>query len=32
MKTYLLYDKKTKTYHPFMPNGIEILQKAKKRK
>ena len=32
VKTYLLYDKKTKTYHPFMPNGIEILQKAKKRK
>ena len=30
VKTYLLYDKKTKTYHPFMPNGIEILQKGKK--
>ena len=30
LKTYLLYDKKTKTYHPFMPNGIEILQKGKK--
>lgn len=32
VKTYLLYDKKTKTYHPFMPNGIEILQHAKKEK
>ena len=32
VKTYLLYDKKTKTYHPFMPNGIEILQQAKKGK
>ena len=30
VKTYLLYDQKTKTYHPFMPNGIEILQHAKK--
>ena len=30
VKTYLLYSKKTKTYHPFMPNGIEILQQAKK--
>ena len=30
VKTYLLYDKKTKTYHPFMPNGIEILKKGKK--
>ena len=32
VKTYLLYNKKTKTYHPFMPNGIEILKKAKKGK
>ena len=32
VKTYLLYNKKTKTYHPFMPNGIEILQQAKKEK
>ena len=32
VKTYLLYDKKTKAYHPFMPNGIEILQQAKKGK
>ncbi len=30
VKTYLLYDKKAKTYHPFMPNGIEIIQKGKK--
>ncbi|MFP6899504.1 MAG: hypothetical protein VCA36_01090 [Opitutales bacterium] len=30
VKTYLLYNKKTKTYHPFMPNGIEILKQAKK--
>ena len=29
VKTYLLYNKKTKTYHPFMPNGIKILKKAK---
>ena len=29
VKTYLLYNKKTKTYHPFMPNGIEILEQAK---
>ena len=32
VKTYLLYNQKTKTYHPFMPNGIEILKKAKKGK
>jgi hypothetical protein len=32
VKAYLRYDKKTKTYHPFMPNGIEILKKAKKGK
>ncbi len=32
VKTYLLYNKKTKTYHPFMPNGIEILKQAKKGK
>ena len=30
VKSYLLYNQKTKTYHPFMPNGIEILQKGKK--
>ena len=30
VKTYLLYDQKTKTYHPFMPNGIEILEQTKK--
>jgi hypothetical protein len=29
VKTYLLYNKKTKTYHPFMPNGINILKEAK---
>lgn len=29
VKTYLLYNKKTKTYHPFMPNGIKILKKAR---
>jgi hypothetical protein len=29
VKTYLLYDKESKTYHPFMPNGIKILKKAK---
>ena len=32
VKTYLIYNKKTKTYHPFMPNGIEILKQAKKGK
>ena len=32
VKTYLLYNQKTKTYQPFMPNGIEILKKAKKGK
>ena len=30
VKTYLLYDKKTRIYRPFMPNGIEILKKGKK--
>ena len=29
VKTYLLYNKNTKTYHPFMPNGIKILKKAR---
>ena len=29
VKTYLFYDKNTKTYHPFMPNGIKILKKAR---
>ncbi len=32
VKTYLLYNKKTKTYHPFMPNGIQVLREAKKLK
>jgi len=30
VKTYLLYNKKTMTYHPFMPNGIRILREARK--
>jgi hypothetical protein len=30
VKTYLLYNQKNKTYYPIMPNGIEILEKAKK--
>ena len=29
VKTYLFYDKNTKTYHPFMPNGIKILKKVR---
>jgi len=29
VKVYLLFNEKSKTYHPFMPNGIEILKKAK---
>jgi len=29
VKAYLLYDKESKTYRPFMPNGIEILKKVK---
>ena len=29
VKVYLLFNEKTKTYHPFMPNGIKILKKAK---
>jgi len=29
VKTYLLYNKKTKTYYPFMPNGIAILEQGK---
>ena len=29
VKAYLLYDKESKTYHPFMPNGIEVLKKVK---
>jgi hypothetical protein len=28
VKIYLLYNKKTKSYHPFMPNGIRILREA----
>ena len=29
VKAYLLYNAKSKTYHPFMPNGIEILKRGK---
>ena len=29
VKAYFLFNEKTKTYHPFMPNGIKILKKAK---
>ena len=29
VKVYLLFNEKSKTYHPFMPNGIKILKKAK---
>ena len=32
VKAYLLFDEKSKTYHPFMPNGITILKKAKNSK
>lgn len=32
VRTYLRYDKESKTYHPFMPNGITILKKAKNSK
>ena len=28
VKTYLRYDKKTRIYHPFMPNGIEVLEEG----
>lgn len=29
VKVFLLFNKKSKTYHPIMPNGITILKKAK---
>ena len=32
VKVYLLFNEKSKTYHPFMPNGITILEKAKNSK
>ncbi len=32
VKAYLLYNEKSKTYHPFMPNGITILPKTKNSK
>ena len=30
VKVYLLFNEKSKTYHPFMPNGIQVLEKEKK--
>ena len=32
VKAYLLFDEKSKTYHPLMPNGITILPKTKNSK
>ena len=32
VKVYLLFNEKSKTYHPFMPNGITILEKARNSK
>ena len=32
VKVYLLFNEKSKTYHPFMPNGITILKKARNSK
>ena len=32
VKAYLLYNEKSKTYHPLMPNGITILPKTKNSK
>ena len=32
VKVYLLYNEKSKTYHPFMPNGISILGPPRKTK
>ena len=32
VKVYLLYNKKSKTYHPFMPNGISIIGPPRKTK
>lgn len=32
VRIYLHYEKESKTYHPFMPNGIKTLTKAKKSK
>ena len=32
VKAYLLYNEKSKTYHPFMPNGITIFPKTKNSK
>ena len=32
VKAYLLYNEKSKTYHPYMPNGIQIIGKEKSKK
>ena len=32
VKVYLLFNEKSKTYHPFLPNGITILEKTKNSK
>ena len=32
IKVYLLYNAKSKTYHPYMPNGIQIIGKEKSKK
>ena len=32
VKVYLLYNEKSKTYHPFMPNGISIIGPPRKTK
>jgi hypothetical protein len=29
VKTYLLFNKKTKIYRPIMPNGIKILKRVR---
>ena len=32
VKVYLLFNEKSKTYHPYMPNGIQIIGKEKSKK
>ena len=32
IKVYLLYNADTKTHHPYMPNGIQILRKENSKK
>ena len=32
IKVYLLHNAKSKTYHPYMPNGIQIIGKEKSKK